>query len=250
MKKFRISAVLIIAVIFLTSCHKNDTEKVEVKTIDFENLNPGTQGYWNGSDLTGNFNYGGMTFTNEYNTSYNSWQGFAYSQKADVTTAWFGNQFSVYDAANGINKFAIYYPPYGSDAFASFPDGTEKKIRSISVCNDTYAALSIKEGDDFAKKFGGTSGNDQDWYKLTIVGYDAEGNVTGSVDFYLADYRFSDNSKDYIINKWTAVDLTSLGKVNKITFHFSSSDNGDWGMNTPATVCLDNIQYEEPTTVL
>jgi len=45
----------------------------------------------------------------------------------------------------------------------------------------------------FAKKFGGTSGNDQDWFKMTAIGYNAAGDSVKSVDFYLADYRFDDN---------------------------------------------------------
>ena len=250
MKKFNVSAALLLMILFLVSCHKEDAENIEIKTIDFENLTIGSQGYWNGSDLSGDFTYNSMTFSNEYNTSFGSWQGFAYSQKADVLTAGFGNQFSVFDASNGINKFGIYYPPFGADAYASFPAGAERRIRSISVCNDTYAALSIKNGDGFAKKFGGSTGNDQDWYKLTVIGYNAAGDSIGAVNFYLADYRFSNNTNDYIIDKWTPVDLTALGKVNKITFRFSSTDNGTWGMNTPATVCIDNIKYEEPAVVL
>ena len=250
MKQFRISAALLVVVIFLGSCHKKDAENVEIKTIDFENLNTGTQGYWNGSDLAGNFTTTGMTFSNGYNSSWGSWDGFAYSQKADVLTAGFGNQFSVYDASNGSNKFAIYYPPFGADAYASFSAGAEKVIRSISVCNSTYTALSMKAGDSFAKKFGGPTGNDQDWFKMTVIGYNAAGDSVKAVNFYLADYRFTAPSADYILNKWTTVDLRTLGKVNKITFRFSSSDNGANGMNTPAEVCLDNIKYEEPVAVL
>lgn len=250
MKKFNVSAVLLLMILFLVSCHKEDAENIEIKTIDFENLTIGSQGYWNGSDLSGDFTSGGMTFSNNYSSSWGSWDGFAYSQKADVLTAGFGNQFSVFDSSNGTNKFGIYYPPFDADAYASFPAGAERRIRSISVCNDTYAALSIKNGDGFAKKFGGSTGNDQDWYKLTVIGYNAAGDSIGAVNFYLADYRSSNNSNDYIINKWTPVDLTSLGKVNKITFRFSSTDNGTWGMNTPATVCVDNIRYEQPAGLI
>jgi len=65
-----------------------------------------------------------------------------------------------------------------------------------------------------------------------------------SIEFYLADYRFDDNSKDYIVQNWTNLDLSSLGKVNKLAFRFSSTDNGSWGMNTPSYVCLDNLKYE------
>jgi hypothetical protein len=247
MKKINLATVCLLSILLFFSCSKKETETVEVKTIDFENLNPGNQLYWNGTDLSGSFVSGDMTFPNNYSTEYFSWDSFAYSQKADVSTPGYGNQYSVFDAANGSNRFAIYYPPFVSDSYASFPAGIEKRMRSIDVCNSTYAALSMRDGDNYAKKFGGISGNDQDWFKMTVIGYNAAGDSIGAVNFYLADYRFSNNASDYIINKWTPVDLTSLGQVNKITFRFSSTDNGTYGMNTPAIVCLDNIKYENVT---
>jgi hypothetical protein len=244
--KIQLFAVLVCFSIF-TSCKKENGDNVVTKTVDFEDLSVGNSGYWNGSDGSGSFVASGITFPNNYNVTYSSWEGFAYSQKSDVLTSGVGNQFSVYDAANGANKFGIYYPPFGSDMFIGFAGETQNTFKSVSVCNSTYAALSMKNGDIFAKKFGGSSGNDQDWFKMTFIGYNAAGDSVSSKDFYLADYRFSDNSMDYILNKWTIVDLTSLGKINKLTFRFSSTDmNGIW-LNTPAIVCLDNIKYEVVT---
>lgn len=237
-----------LGLLVFSACHKDAGDLVETKTVDFENLTVGSSSYWNGSDGTGVFNSSGVAFDNNFNTSYGSWDGFVYSQKADISAPGYANQYSVYDPTNGTNKFAVYYPPYGADAFASFSAGSEYQIKSISVCNSTYTALIIKNGDaSFSKKFGGTTGNDKDWFKLTMVGFNAAGDSVKSVDFYLADYRFDDNSKDYIINKWTTVDLSSLGKINKMTFRLSSTDNSAWGMNTPAYVCLDNIKYEVVT---
>jgi len=231
-----------------SACHKEEGDLVEIKTVDFENLTLGSASYWNGSDKSGEFSSAGVKFQNNFNSTYSSWDGFAYSQKSDIVTADIANQYSVYDASNSSNKFAMYYLPFAGDAFASFPAGAEYVVKSASVCNSTYTGLGIKNGvSGFSKKFGGVSGNDKDWYKLTAIGYDAAGDSVKSVDFYLADYRSDDNTKDYIINKWTTVDFSQLGKINKLTFRFSSSDNGAWGMNTPAFVCLDNLKYEVVT---
>jgi hypothetical protein len=245
MKKFRLLFVSAAAsLLFLSSCEKDNNN--EIRSANFEKLTVGTSGYWNGADGSGVFQCEDMKFTNSYtDAGANSyWSGFAYSQKNDVTTADYGNQYSVYDSSNGNNKFAIFFPPYGEDVYASFPTGAEYLVKSISLCNSTYVALSMKNGDSYAKRFGGTSGNDADWFKVTIKGFDVAGTSVGTVDFYLADYQSSDNTKDYIINKWTEVDLTSLGKINKLTFSFSSSDNSAWGMNTPSYTCIDNIKYE------
>ncbi len=228
--------------LFFTSCEKDNN--VETKSADFEALSLGTEGFWNGSDGNGSFQSENFQFTNIYDQDWSTWSGFAYSQKNDVQTEGWSNQYSVYDASNGNNKFAVFFPPFGSEAFASFSEDAEYQVKSISLCNSSYVALSMKNGDAYAKKFGGATGNDPDWLKVTITGYDAAGTSTGTVDFYLADYRNADNFKDYIVNKWTEVDLSSLGKINKIKLSLSSSDNGDWGMNTPAYVCIDNIKYE------
>jgi hypothetical protein len=105
----------------------------------------------------------------------------------------------------------------------------------------------MRDGDLIAKKFGGKSGNDEDWFKLTIKGIDAQGHYTSSVDFYLADFRFKDNKKDYIVDKWSWVDLSSLGNVVKLEFRLSSSDNNaQFGMNTPSYFCFDNVNGVKP----
>ena len=80
-----------------------------------------------------------------------------------------------------------------------------------------------------------------DWFKLTIKGYYLKAE-TAAVDVYLADFR---NNKSFLMKDWQKVDLTALGKVDSVAFSFSSSDNGDFGMNTPAYVCIDNIEFSQ-----
>jgi hypothetical protein len=102
----------------------------------------------------------------------------------------------------------------------------------------------MKNGDAYAKKFGGETGNDPDFFKLLIETIDAYGQPVDTLDYYLADFRFDDNSKDYILNNWTWVDLSNLEVDNKLRFSLSSSDNAVWGMNTPGYFCMDNLNYE------
>jgi hypothetical protein len=100
----------------------------------------------------------------------------------------------------------------------------------------------MRDGDQFAKKFGGDSGNDEDFFKLEIQGF--RGTVaTGSVDFFLADYRFANNSQDYLVDQWARVNLSSLGAVDSLKFALSSSDLGQFGMNTPAYFAMDRIAF-------
>jgi hypothetical protein len=99
----------------------------------------------------------------------------------------------------------------------------------------------MRDGDLYGKKFGGTTGNDPDWFKLTIKKWHNGTLGNDSVEFYLADFRSSDNSEDYIVKDWRWVDLSTLGNVDSLTFIMTSSDVGTYGINTPLFFCIDNF---------
>ena len=107
-------------------------------------------------------------------------------------------------------------------------------VPGFYITNSSYAYTSMLNGDAAAKKF--VKG---DWFKLTITGYDADDNETGTKEYYLADLR--DAATAYIINDWRYVDLSGLGEVAKLGFELTSTDNGSYGMNTPAYFCFDNF---------
>ena len=98
-------------------------------------------------------------------------------------------------------------------------------------------------GDSFAHKF-----EQGDWFKLTITGYDASKAVTGTVETYLADLRSENEAEHFILNEWQWVDLSPLGTVQSVQFVLSSSDVGQWGMNTPGYVCVDDFNSPNPDT--
>ena len=121
----------------------------------------------------------------------------------------------------------------------------------MMVTNTTYAALTMLNGSYPATKFGGDDGNDEDYFKLIITGLDDGGSAVGTQSFYLADYRFADNSLDYIVDEWTTIDLTSLAGARKLEFSFESSDVGNYGINTPTYFAMDNLVITpEPTTLI
>jgi hypothetical protein len=210
----------------------------------FESLALPADTFWNGSDTSGGFTDGNAFFANDYNTQWSSWSGFAYSSKTDTVTAGFANMYSCI-AGKGYNGSATYGVAYvssfGNSNYIGLRNGAKAhQVSGFYINNSTYAYLSMLNGDAYAKKFGGASGNDPDWFRLKITGY-LNGAMTDTVEFYLADFRFTDNSKDYIIKEWKWVDLTSLGNVDSLVFAMSSSDVGKYGMNTPAYFCIDDL---------
>ncbi len=175
------------------------------------------------------------------------WTGFAISNRTSQATN-ATDIFSAYLPADSKtktkNNFFIYQQSPSSylDAIR-FEDGKNHLVGSASVCNSTITYLVIKYGTEDIKRFGGESNNDPDWFLLTFEGYDNAGNYTGKVDFYLADYRFDNNRRNYIISNWTTVDLTPLGEVNRIALNLTSSVRSSGGaMLTPPFVCIDNIK--------
>jgi hypothetical protein len=229
--------------------------------IDFQDLTLPAQSYYNGADGAGGFTSRGALFNNAYDNTYGSWGGFSYSNQTDQTTVGYGNQYSSFagggSAANGTTVpggiFGVAYVDTYTPTIPTItlPLGQSMPL-SLRITNTTYTALSMKDGDFAAKKFGGADGTDPDWFLLTIEGFTSGSVSTGTVDFYLADYRFANNAQDYIVNAWQPVDLTPLGtNVASLTFNLSSSDSGIFGMNTPAYFAVDNVTVApEPSSSL
>ncbi len=211
-----------------------------VSTFKEQDLAP--ESFWNGADGSGGFSSGLIYFYNDHNPEYGVWSGWAYSNISDNTTPGWMNQYSAITGSgidslvDGSVNYAVAYNPKSM----RFVDPSAHEVKGLFITNSTYAALSMKFGDDYAKKFGGADGNDPDWFKLSIWGM-RNGHETDTVEFFLADYRFEDNSQNYIVDNWQWVNLSSLGKVDSLLFAMASSDMGDWGMNTPAYFCIDNI---------
>jgi len=209
----------------------------------FDDLSLDQDSYWIANSQGPNDFMSGLAhFSHFYDTTYYSWNGFAYSNIKDTLTAGWMNQYACRPGAGaeGSENYGLFYQ-WGNDSIW-FNDALN--LSGFYVSNSTLTALSMQYGDDFAKKFGGETGNDPDWFLLNIITTNEMGNID-TLPFYLADYRFNDNQFDYIIDDWQWIDLSSFGKISKIKFQLTSSDVGDWGMNTPAYFCLDEIKLLE-----
>jgi hypothetical protein len=164
--------------------------------------------------------------------------GFTYSSCTDDTTASNSNMSAITKKGVKTNAYFIAYTGsefYGLPAEITFKGGKAYNAKEVYVTNSTSAYLAIKEGrDDYGSVKEWTA---SDKFTLTITGYN-DSIPTGSVKFLLADGL-------NVVNTWQQVDLTKLGKVTKIQFSLSSTDTGDWGMNTPAYFCLDQLTVTE-----
>ncbi len=227
--------IILLALTMMTSANAQQTCTLE----DFEF--PEGSLFDNDAGELDYFSCGNVLFPNEFDGGFH--KKWAISSVTDNTTAGSGNQFSAI-SGSGENSDSYAVANTYSGSVLKFEETSI--VENISITNSTYAYLSMQDGDDFAKRFGGVNGDDEDFFTLTIKKY-LDG-VLGDQEevIYLADYRFSNNDEDYILNTWINVDLTSLGEADSLEFVLNSTDVGDFGMNTPAYFCADNITTKEP----
>jgi Domain of unknown function (DUF4465)/Secretion system C-terminal sorting domain len=212
------------------------------QTVTFEEFKVPTNGVMSGSDLAGGFAVPQAFFPNQYTTgAFSYWSGgWAISSKTDSLIAGFDNLFSA-RPGKGVNGSKSYAVGQQASIIKATTFRKTDLFNELYITNTTYAYFSMKNGDDFAKKFGGTSGNDPDFFRLTIKGYKKGKLTADSVNFYLADFRFTDNTKDYIVKDWTKVDLRSLQSPDSLYFTLASSDVGAFGINTPLFFAIDDV---------
>jgi len=180
-----------------------------------------------------------------YDTAYGGYWvgGFSYSNWTDTATSGYTNQYSA-KPGSGFAASAQYAVCYGTDNILSLKGAAiGQSVMGFYVTNNTYAYNSMRDGDGFAKKF---SGADKDWYRLDIFGYTGSKlKTTDSVSFYLADFRNTDTTLNYIVNDWQWVNLLPLGHVDSLYFRLSSSDTAGGYLNTPAYFCMDDFTTNE-----
>ena len=220
---------------------------------NFENLAlPISNTFWNGSETYGQntFTSGNAVFKNHITKE--SWgdfwrSGWAYSNVIDSTTVGSGHAYAV-RAGIGANNSSNYAIGKDKSKIILTGESKGKTVEGFYVCNTTYAYLSMENGDQFGKKFGGENGTDPDWFKLSVKKYLNGELSVNEVEFYLADFRFENSDEDYILKNWTWVDLSNLGDADSLLFTLSSSDNNQWGMNTPGFFALDDLKtFGTPT---
>ena len=173
-------------------------------------------------------------FNNIYDGGY--WSGWSYSNVNDTTTAGNGNQYAAVtgggisaglELCRGIRRGGKRRGQHLANDYPAEPDNRREYRRDQ---HDIRLPFHAQRG-LFAKKFTST-----DWFKLEISGLDASGQSTRTpVDIYLAD-------NGSIVNTWQSVNLTSLGNdVSSLVFSLSSTDTGEWGMNTPAYFAVGEL---------
>ena len=206
----------------------------------FEDVPLGGGGIWQPSIGENEMPSGGWIFTN--NTQNGYWGGFTASNRTDLSQTGLNAQYTAATGCgyDGSTQYAVAYT-MGVQTEVYATDGQLHTVSGCYVTNNLWTYQDILQGGYGELPYGGTTGNDPDWFKVTATGKNASGQTVGTLDFYLADYRFTNNEEDYVLDTWEWFDLSPLGDVATISFSLSSSRGSGYNMITPAYFCMDNF---------
>lgn len=226
MKMIKFMAFLMFGGLFLASCSK-DEEIAPTITIDFEGE------YWN--KLIDKEQYGGKLIysADEYKwtdaaTTLSSeivkedwgeygigWKhGFAISNYVNPDAKDFNEQLSVRKAQG---NFAV---AFDNNSTLTFADGKEHEIVSIDLSPVAYAYNLMKKacGPDYS-------------FQVILTFEQADGKkIQSKIDI----------AKDEVVQEGFLKYLFGV-KAKSIVFTFDGSDKGEWGLNTPKYIAIDNI---------
>ena len=253
-------------------------DSIELRTLTFEDTDAKFTGYtlyggaeintW--SDLIDDMQYGGSLTYTDYVSDVYYWydEGNTELFHSFETPLWGGghviSNYIIEDYAtlpeghygwyelqmanpigghNGSTNFAVhngYVDFFNSQIYAAslqtleFADGVERVVDHMYVTNTDYVLNSLTYGDGF-----NSPATESTYVKVVAYGYNANDEETGSVEFALCE-------NGVIVTEWVKWDLSSLGKVAKVAFNFSASEDqiGSYGMNCPAYFAYDDVAVQ------
>lgn len=238
-KLFPFALMATVVVFGFTACDDDDdnNETVIVQPADAATFEDVTLGADSVLDYTtgSNFTATGYTFNYEYNAAYGSWSGFVAAGKKDTSFKDYTTDKNTcvgHGYADSKN-YVVYYPSYGEPSTIDLPKA--QTVRGFYGAVNTYVQNSIKNGDGFARAF-----KKGDYLRLDCIGVKAD-NSTDTISYYIAEYP---ESTLIYAKDWTWFDLSNLGDVKKIYFSFDGTDKGQYGLNTPTYLLIDNFNGE------
>lgn len=229
---------LLAAVAMLAACSDDDEPVARRQVVTFE----GAQWdalidtpQYNGPQLYGDGTYSwtdatttlSSSLTNDYGDGMFWGGGIAISNyvSADIASADLNCQLAV-PAANGSRNFAVV----STHAFMEFSDGRARTVYAMDIAPTSYLLRVETLGNDFARAL--TKGDD--FFRAVVTGYNGT-QKTATAELFL--------TRDGVAQQgWQRASLENLGPVTKLEITFEGSDAGDWGVNTPTYMAVDNIE--------
>lgn len=151
---------------------------------------------------------------------------------SNITDTEFKDYTDAYKSAKGGAYAGKNYLVWYNDSFTPGAIGlkTAAVVPGMYVTNNVYAYSSMTKGDAIA----GDPFTADDYFTLVVHG-SLNGQVVNN------EVKVDLGRGTNIVKEWIYVDLSSLGKIDLLTFSMEGSRTGDWGLNTPTYFCIDNL---------
>lgn len=195
--------------------------------------------YWDGGFVVSNWNYK----SNIPGKTGDWW--YSYLNQCSVYSGTHGANNGGYDSSN---NFAVMfgYVDFFNSSYATRP--TMNFTSGSGVVEGTYVCLSsytygvIMNGNTFSTPLASVAGGNG-YFKLLAYGFNGSTptNSGNPVSIYLARY-VGGSPLVPPVTAWTYFDLSALGTVTRVEFNMEGNDSGTYGLNTPAYVCMDNVE--------
>ena len=228
-------SILFVAALVMTftACQKNEPEKA-LAVADFENINLASESVYHMTE-SGIFESGDFRFqqdVQDYGEGAIYYFGNIVSTKTGKEYKGdYQNDMSAAGGAHAGQKFVVWTGSYVGQDSVFLKEAAV--VPGFYVCNTPWVVDAILNGDGMSDD-GGAPFGDNDYFTLTIHGSLNGKAVNNEVTVELA------KGKTYI-QDWTYVDLSSLGKVDAITFSLASSKKNSVSMTTPAYFAFDDL---------
>ena len=183
-----------------------------------------TTPYWGGGHVISNY------VIEDYKNLPDGYWGWYELQMANPIGGHNGSaNFAVH---NGYSDFFNSQLYDASLAGFEFADGVERVVDHMYVTNINYVLNSLTYGDGF-----NTPATEDTYLKVIAYGFNAADEKVGELEFYLC------NGASNILKTWQKWDLSALGKVAKIAFNITASEDqvGSYGLNCPAYFAYDDV---------
>ena len=252
-KFFALATIVCGFAMSMTSCNEKDNPvdgEQTPATIGFEGATLNAQGFWCGevNDNGIDNGWGGMAYPciykesgAEFNTTFSVtyWSGYAISNRTqtgfafgDYTPEGMPDQFNnVTGKAHGGKNFCVVQT-YGETINLN-----GATVKGFWYTNSSYTADAYVNGD------GMTPGKFEadDWFRCVLYPTPVEGVGGARYEIYLA------KDGDYV-KDWQYCDLSNVDafkNIKSISFAFEGTKANDWGVTTPAYICIDDIEIEK-----
>ena len=135
----------------------------------FEDVPLGSGGIWQPPTGENEMPSGGWLFTN-FN-EYGYWGGFTASNRTDLNQTGLNAQYTAVTGCgyDGSSQYAVAYT-YGMQTEVYAADGQSHTVTGCYITNNLWAYQDVLEGSMGQTPFGGLTGDDPDWFKLTATG--------------------------------------------------------------------------------